>query len=147
MAQSKNGPDVLSSSTPPQPAPSLLITTLPGGKILVNGHTLAMNTTLTLEVSGSVVTRVALGTDQAGQTFLLGDSITKAPGTSCVGRCSEIRASIQSTSANMHPTAMDGVSSGSTSAASLAAHIIGPSEIAHIVATACLGLFMLYFAG
>lgn len=47
-------------------------------EVLFQGKTLAMTSTLTLG-SGSVITRLALGTDSDGHTLLLGDTLTLAP--------------------------------------------------------------------
>ena len=48
------------------------------GHVLVQGHTLDMNETVTLG-SGSVVTRVALKTNGEGETIFYGDTITTSP--------------------------------------------------------------------
>ena len=53
--------------------------TLANGHVLFNGQTLQIHSTATFG-SGLVVTRLALTTNSVGQTFLLGDSITRSTG-------------------------------------------------------------------
>ena len=54
------------------------------GHVFVGGKTLVMGSTLTLG-TGTIVTQVALGTNSAGRTVLLGDSTTKGSNTIGVG--------------------------------------------------------------
>lgn len=75
----------------------LSVQTLSGSQVLVNGQTLAPNSTLTLG-SGSVFTRVVMTTNQDGQTVLVSDSATEAPGTSCAGQCTKIKQSLHDSS-------------------------------------------------
>ena len=123
---------------------SLSIETLSSDSYLIDGHTLVWNSTLTFG-SGTVVTRVALGTDKAGHTFLLGDSITKAPGTSCVGPCSEIRAFIQSTSVDQTSPAKIQSGSGGLPIANAASSVYRVAWIP--LATICLGWTAMYCVG
>ena len=51
---------------------------LKSDEVVYEGKTLAMTSTLTLG-SGSVITRLALGTNTNGQTILLGDTLTLSP--------------------------------------------------------------------
>lgn len=51
------------------------------GRVVVDGHVLAINSTLTLG-SGNVLTRLAITTNNVGVTLLLGDMITTAIQTS-----------------------------------------------------------------
>ena len=62
----------------------LTVTSITGGHVLVDGHTLPMGSTLTLG-SGRAITRVAITTNNAGQTELLGDTTTMALGTGRLG--------------------------------------------------------------
>jgi hypothetical protein len=117
---------------------------LSGSKLLVNGHTLAMNSTITLG-SGSVITRVALATDTAGRTVLLGDSITRAPGTSCVGRCSVIKQSMRSTATNMQLMTSASAASSSSSDTSRASSTVRPFKAVCINAMTLFWSFMLCF--
>ena len=66
-----------SSAAASQDVGGLTVASLDNGRVLVDGHTLGMSSTLTLG-SGSVITRVALTTNRAGQTVVLDDSNTKA---------------------------------------------------------------------
>lgn len=61
-------------SKPGQPDDGLKVSKK-SGKIVFEGKTLGMTSTLTVG-SGTVITRLALGTNSMGQTILLGDSIT-----------------------------------------------------------------------
>ena len=138
-----------SASTSPevhsQVVHGLSMQTKSGTRVLVDGHTLAMDTTMTLG-SGSVITRVALATDTAGRTVLLGDLITKAPGTSCVGRCSVIKQSIRSTATDGKLMTSSSAAPSDSSGTSRASSNIRPSKAADTIAMAFFCLLILYFA-
>ena len=135
----------ISSTVHSQVVHGVSLQTKSGSRVLVNGHTLAMHTTMTLG-SGSVITRVALATDTAGRTVLLGDLITKAPGTSCVGRCSVIKQSIRSTATDAKLMTSSSAAPSSSSATSRASSNIRPFKAADIIAMALFSLLILYFA-
>ena len=72
------------SVVPAQNIDGLTVLPLSDGAVRVDGRVLTISTTLTLG-SGYSITRVALTTNNAGQTVLLGDSIKSTSSTSRLG--------------------------------------------------------------